>query len=244
MTTKSAARSRATRASSTSKVDDVIALLERKGTKQMRASLANYGIHVKQAFGISVGTLRQIAKSLGPDHDLALELWRTQWYEARMLATFIGEPARLTAAQMDAWCRDFDNWGIVDTACFALFDRSAHAWKKAAQWASRRPEFEKRAGFALLWSLTVHDKEADDERFIDGLRLIEREATDERHFVKKAINMALRAIGKRNRALNAAAVGVARRLSEASDANARWVGTDALRELTSVSVKSRVAKKG
>ena len=155
-----------------------------------------------------------LAKRLGRNHELAAALWDTGWYEARMLTSFVDEPARVTPAQMDRWCRDFDNWAICDTVCFHLFDRTPHAWAKVAQWRDRRDEFVKRAAFALLWSLTVHDKRADDEPFAEGLPLIERAATDERNFVKKAVNMALRAIGKRNPALNAAAVTVARRLAD------------------------------
>ena len=156
-----------------------------------------------------------------------------------MLASFVGDPAQLTGAKMDRWCKDFDNWAFCDAMSFNLFDRSPHAWAKVKQWSSRRDEFEKRTAFALLWSLTVHDKESGDAPFIEGLNLIEREACDERNFVKKAVNMALRATGKRNRALNAAAVATARRLTGSKDATAKWVGTDALRELTSPAVMKR-----
>jgi 3-methyladenine DNA glycosylase AlkD len=142
---------------------------------------------------------------------------------------------------MDRWCRDFDNWGICDTVCFHLFDRTPHAWAKIAQWHDRREEFVKRAAFALLWGLTVHDKHAGDEPFAQGLLKVELAATDERHFVKKSVNMALRAVGKRNPALNAAAVTVARRLADSPQAAARWVGKDALRELTSSAVIRRLA---
>jgi len=141
---------------------------------------------------------------------------------------------------MERWCKDFDNWAICDAMSFNLFDRTPHAWTKVAQWSTRRNEFEKRAAFALLWSLTVHDKSAADEAFERGLVLVEREADDQRHFVKKATNMALRAIGKRNLALNAAAVRVARRLAGSNDATARWVGRDALRELTSPALTRRL----
>ena len=144
-------------------------------------------------------------------------------------------------AQMDRWCKDFDNCGISDTMCFNLFDRTRHAWAKVTQWSNSEDEFVKRTAFALLWSLSVHDKRAGDEPFIRGLVLIERAADDERHFVKKALNVALRAIGKRNRALNAAAVAVARRLAGSPNAAARWVGKDALRELTSPAVLRRLA---
>jgi len=144
---------------------------------------------------------------------------------------------------MDRWCRQFDNWAFCDAMSFNLFDRSPHAWAKVKAWSRRRNEFEKRTAFALLWSLTVHDKQAGDERFLDGLALIERAATDDRHFVKKAVNMALRAVGKRNRALNAAAVSVARRLAAAADPSARWVGQDALRELTSSALAKRLRRR-
>jgi 3-methyladenine DNA glycosylase AlkD len=144
---------------------------------------------------------------------------------------------------MDEWVRDFDNWGICDTLCFNLFDRTPHAWKKVTKWCNQEAEFVKRTGFALLWSLTVHDKLAGDEQFVEGLALIERAASDERHFVKKAVNMALRAVGKRNSALNAVALTVARRLADSPNASARWVGKDALRELTSASVTRRLASR-
>ena len=186
-----------------------------------------------------MANLKLLAKKLGRNHELAAALWDTGWYEARMLASLIDEPARVTPAQMEQWCRAFDNWGICDTVCFALFDRTPHAWRKVEQWSGRRDEFQKRAAFALLWSLTVHDKKADDEKFVDGLAFVERAASDERHFVKKAVNMALRAIGKRNAALNREAVAVARRLADSPNAAARWVGKNALRELTSDAVTRR-----
>ena len=170
-------------------------------------------------------------------------LWDTDRYEARMLATFVDEPERVTSAQMDRWCRDFDNWAIVDTACFALFDRTPHAWAKVAQWARSRDEWVKRAAFALLWSLTVHDRVSGDQPFLRALALIERGAADDRHFVSKAVNMALRATGKRSAALNAAAIATAQRLATSTDAAPRWVGQHALRELTGASVKRRLAAK-
>jgi 3-methyladenine DNA glycosylase AlkD len=203
--------------------------------------MARYAIPSHNAFGVSMANMKVLAKRLGRNHELAAALWDTCWYEARMLATLIDEPARVTPAQMDRWCRDFDNWAICDTACFALFDRTPHAWDKVAQWSGKRDEFGKRAAFALLWGLTVHDKKAGDEAFLQGLLLIERAATDDRNFVKKAVNMALRATGKRNTALNAAAVATARRLADSPEASARWVGKDALRELTSASVIRRLA---
>lgn len=223
-------------------VESALTWLRRHSSKATRDRLARYAIPSDNAYGVTVKDQKVLAKTLGRNHALALALWDTGVLEARMLASLVGDPAQLTAAEMDRLCREFDNWAVVDSMCFNLFDRSPHAWKKVAAWSRRKPEFEKRAAFALLWSLTVHDKQASDERFVEGLTLIEREAEDERNFVKKAVNMALRATGKRNRALNAAAVAVARRLAESKNATARWVGKDALRELTSASVKARLKR--
>jgi 3-methyladenine DNA glycosylase AlkD len=222
-------------------VQAALAWLESKSTKRDRENLARFGISTSKFFGVSMTNMKVLAKRLGRNHELAGALWDTGWYEARMLASLVDEPARVTAVQMDRWCRDFDNWAICDTACFALFDRTPHAWAKVGQWSNKRDEFVKRAAYALLWSLTVHDKGAADEQFVEGLLLVEKAAGDERHFVKKAVNMALRAVGKRNAALNVAAMAVARRLADSSDATARWVGKDALRELASPKLTKRLA---
>jgi 3-methyladenine DNA glycosylase AlkD len=226
------------------KVEEVLAFLERKGSKKNVDGMARYGIVAKKVFGVSVGTLRDHAKKIGRSHELAAALWDTEWYEARMLASFVDEPARVTPAQMDRWARDFDNWAICDTICFHLFDKTPHAWAKVEKWCDRREEFVKRAAYALLASLSVHDKKAPDEPYLDGLKMIERAATDDRNFVKKAVNWALRSIGKRNAALNAAAVAVSRRLADATQPAARWVGKDALRDLTSAAVTRRLAARG
>lgn len=210
--------------------DDVVAWLKRTGTKKTRDGMARYAIPSDHAFGVPVGVMQKYAKKLGRNHDLALALWETRWYEARMLACFLGEPDRLTPSQMDRWCRDFDSWAIVDTACFHLFDRSPHAYRKAVAWCRRKPEFEKRAGFALMACLALHDKNAEDDAFVAFLPLIKKGAIDERNFVKKGVSWALRAIGRR-KALRAMALEVAQRLAASSDAAARWVGKDALRDL-------------
>lgn len=202
-----------------------------------------YGIRTPNAFGVPVGTIQQLAKRLGPDHDLALRLWETGWYEARLLTAFIDEPERVTAAQMDRWARDFDNWGVVDTLCFKLFDRTPHAWKKVDQWSTRRKEFVKRGAFALLASLALHDKATSNAPFVRSLRLIERAATDDRNFVKKGVSWALRAVGRRNRELNAAATDLARRLVESPDRSAQWIGKDALKELTGPVVRKVLTKR-
>ncbi len=191
---------------------------------------------------MSVADIRLLAKRLGKNHELAAALWKTGVYEARMLTSFVDEPSRVTSAQMDRWCRDFDSWGICDTLCFHLFDRTPFAWKKAHQWSVSPREFVKRAGFALMASLVVHDKAAPGPRFLAFLPLIEEGAHDERNFVKKAVNWALRCIGKRDLALNAAAVGLSKRLAQSDKASCRWVGKDALRELVSPKVRSRLAR--
>ncbi|MGH8052019.1 MAG: DNA alkylation repair protein [Arenimonas sp.] len=218
--------------------------LKHNGSKKIRDEMGpKYGVHVEKAFGVSMANMKTLAKSLGKNHQLAAALWKTGWYEARMIASMVDEPSAVTSMQMDAWCKDFDNWGICDTVCFNLFDRTPHAWKKVVQWSKKPGEFQKRTAFALLWSLTVHDKLAEDVKFIDGLALIETAAGDERHFVKKAVNMALRAVGKRNIALNKAATASARRLAEFVDATPRWIGKDALRELTSPVLIKRLSSK-
>jgi 3-methyladenine DNA glycosylase AlkD len=214
--------------------------LERHATKRTRDGMARYAIPSDHALGVTVADIRILGKRLGRNHELALSLWETGVYEARMLTPFVDEPARVTAAQMDRWARDFDNWAICDALCFHLFDRTPHAWAKVAKWSTRKDEFMKRAAFALLASIALHDKKAPDEPFLASLPLIERGAFDERNFVKKGVSWALRGIGRRNRALNAAAVRVARRLAESDDAPARWVGKDALRELTSAAVIRRL----
>jgi len=222
-------------------VESVLAWLKRHSTKHSLEGMARYAIPSDNALGVSVTDIRVLGKRIGRNHDLAAALWKTGCYEARMLTSFIDDPALVTAAQMDRWCRDFDNWAVCDTLCFHLFDRTPYAWAKVERWSGKPEEFIKRAAFALLWSLTVHDRKAGDEPFLNGLLLIERAATDERNFVKKAVNMALRAVGKRNAALNTVAVTLARRLAESSSGAARWVGKDALRELTSPSVVRRLA---
>ena len=193
--------------------------------------MARYNIPTDRAFGVPMRDIQAYAKRLGRKHDLAVGLWATGWIEARMLAAYVDDPARVTRAQMDRWARDFDNWGICDTVCFVLFDRTPHAWGRVDAWAGRRAEFVKRASFALLWALALHDRTSPDARFLRGLALIEHEAGDERHYVRKAINMALRAIGRRNAVLHAAAMETSRRLAATDQRSAQWIGRNAAREL-------------
>jgi len=216
--------------------------LKRHSTKRTLAGMARYGLPSENALGVSVSDLHVLAKKLGRNHLLATALWKTGCYEARMLACFVDEPERVTAVQMDRWCRDFDNWGICDTACFHLFDRTSFAWDKARQWSKSPSEFIKRAGFALMASLVAHDKSARDLQFLALLPLIEEGARDERNFVKKAVNWALRTIGKHSLILNKAAVTTAKRLAASKEAAPRWVGKDALRELASPKVRARLTR--
>src|SRR5215213_11679383 len=226
-------RERETPRASKRSIDDQVAFaltwLKRHSSKTTLEGMARYSIPSDHAYGVAMKDIKALGVMLGCNQPLAVALWATGVYEARMLASFVGDPERLTAAQMERWCKDFDNWAFCDAMSFNLFDRTPHAWAKVQQWSSKPREFEKRTAFALLWSLSVHDKSAADGRFLEGLSLIEREAGDERNFVKKAVNMALRAVGKRNRALHAAATEVARRLTGSGDATARWIGKDALR---------------
>lgn len=213
-------------------VKTVMAQLERAATKATRDGMSRYAIPNENALGVTMSHMKAMSKKIGKDHALAEALWKTGVYEARTLAALVDDPAQVTAAQMDRWCRDFDNWAICDTACFALFDRTASRWRKVTQWASKKDEYQRRAAFALLWGLTVHDKDADDAHYLEGLALIEQASTDERHYVKKAVSMALRATGKRNAALRTAAVATAKRLAASDSASATWIGSDALRELS------------
>lgn len=221
----------------------VLAWLVRNGTRRHAAGLARYGIVTPRAFGVPVGALLGLARRIGRDHALAATLWRSGWYEARLLAAMIDDPKQVTRKQMDAWAADFDNWGVCDTVCWHLFDSSPFAWQKARQWARSPREFVKRAGFAIMAGKAGHDKTARDAEFLALLPLIEKGARDERNFVKKGVNWALRRIGRRNLALNAAALALARRLAASPDASCRWVGKDALRELTSPKVRSRLARR-
>jgi 3-methyladenine DNA glycosylase AlkD len=225
---------------SSARVKEVVSSLKRASTKKTLDSLPRYGITDAKAMGVSVGDIQVIARRIGKDHQLAEALWATGWYEARLLTAFIDEPERVTSAQMDRWCRDFDNWGICDTVCFHLFDRTPHAWAKIHKWHDGRAEFVKRAAFALLASVALHDKKEPDARFVESLGLIERAAVDDRNFVKKGVSWALRLIGRRNPALNDAALALSRRLAASDQPAARWIGKGAVKELTSPLVVRRL----
>ncbi len=224
-------------------VKEILSWLERQGSARNRDGMARYGIVADKVFGVSVSTIRAKGKQLGRDHDLALALWDTGWYEARMLAAFVDDPAEVTASQMDRWAKDFDNWAICDTLCFHLFDKTPHAWRKIEQWSGKRGEFVKRAGFALLAGVALHDRKTPDTPFLRSLTIIEDRATDGRNFVKKGVSWALRTIGHRNEILHEAAIATAEKLTTSDDSTARWIGRDALNDLSRPMVEARVAKR-
>jgi 3-methyladenine DNA glycosylase AlkD len=224
------------------RVRDALAWLKRKGSKRVRdEAKARYGIVAPRSFGVPVGVIQQLARQLGKDHELAAALWVTEWYEARLLCAYVDLPEKVTAAQMERWVGDFDNWGIVDTICFVLFDRSTLAWGKVEPWCRRNEEFVRRAGFVLLACLGLHDKTAPDSAFLKGLKLIEKGAADERNFVKKGVMWALRVIGGRNLALNKAALETSKRLAASEDPTARSLGKQGLRELGSPKLQKKLA---
>ena len=193
--------------------------------------MARFGINVTNAFGVSVKEIRRIGKMCGRDHELALQLWTTGNHEARVLASVVDLPRAVTSAQMDAWIQEFNSWDLCDQCCGNLFDKTPFAWKKAAQWSRLKPEFEKRAGFALMAGLARHDRVAPDAQFVALLPLIEKQSGDERNYVWKAVNWALREIGKRNPVLRQEAMACAHRILETDTRAGRWIARDALREL-------------
>jgi 3-methyladenine DNA glycosylase AlkD len=221
----------------------VLRELKSMADPQVRAKMAYFGVKVPKAHGISVPVLHKFAKDIGKDHELAQNLWKSGVHEARILATLIGESEKVTASEMERWVRDFDSWDVVDAACCYLYAHAKPAWAKAVAWSRRREEFVKRASFSLIAYLSYKDKDADNTRFRRCLRMIEREALDKRHFVKKAVNWALRNIGKRNLELNREAIRAAERIRRQGTPSARWIAADALRELESAAVQARLRRK-
>ena len=205
--------------------------------------MARYGINQKNNLGISIYQLRPIAKEIGRNHDVALKLWDSKIHDARLMACFIDDPEKVTSDQMDAWANDFDSWDICDQVCTSLFDLSSLAYEKVFQWAVHEKEFVKRAAFSLIAGLAVHDKKANDKDFECFLPLLIHHATDDRNYVKKAVNWALRNIGKRNLHLNKAALMTAKEIQKMDSKSARWIASDAIRELTSQKLIQRLERK-
>lgn len=224
------------------RVREVLSRLRAAADPSRLEGMGRFGIETGTALGVSIPELRKLSRGLGHDHELAAGLWATGIHEARILAGMVDDPAEVTEEQMEGWVRDFGSWDLCDQVCGNLFDRTPFAFRKAVEWAGREEEFVRRAGFAIMAWSALHDREAEDREFEAFLPLIEAAATDERNYVKKAVNWALRQIGKRNRALNRKAVAAAKRIQRIDSKAARWIAADALRELTSDAVQERLRR--
>lgn len=220
---------------------EILEQLKSMGSPEAVAGMARFGISSHNTYGVSVYVLRKMAKEVGRSHALAEELWASGVHEARLLASMVDEPKKVTEEQLERWVGGFDSWDVCDQCCSNLFDKTEFAHRKAVQWAGREEEFVKRAGFALMAALAVHDKRAPDEAFLAFLPVIKQASDDDRNYVRKAVNWALRQVGKRNAALNITAIQTAEEIRETGSKAGRWIASDALRELTSEKVKRRLA---
>lgn len=205
--------------------------------------MARFGINPENTLGVSIPDLRNLAKETGKNHPLARQLWASGIHETKILASMIDEPGMVTEEQMDSWVKDFDSWDVCDQVCDNLFQYTKVAYKKIDRWSIRDEEFVKRAAFAMIACRAVHDKAAPDNVFLKFLRIIKRESTDERNFVKKAVNWALRNIGKRNIKLNRLALKTVLEIQKINSKSARWIASDAFRELKSTAVRKRLKSK-
>jgi 3-methyladenine DNA glycosylase AlkD len=221
-------------------VKQTISELKKYAKKENREGMARFGINVDKALGVSVYDTRKVARKIKTDHKLALELWKTDIHEARMLATMIADPNKVTERLMDSWVRDFNSWDICDQTCLNLFDKTKFYDKKIKEWSKREEEFVKRAGFALIATSVWHLREVPDKEFLQFLPIIKREATDPRNFVKKAVNWSLRQMGKRSKFLNKHCLKTAREIAKIDSKAAKWIAKDAIRELESEAVKKRL----
>lgn len=226
--------------SSQQKVNEIIQKLEEYAAPLAKEGMARFGIKTEYALGVSIPNLRKIAKENDKDNQLAIKLWKTKIHEARILATMIADSKLVTEKQMESWVKDFNSWDLCDQCCGNLFDKTKFAYRKAIKWSSDRREFIKRAGFVMMACLAVHDKNAGDKEFLRFLPIIKREANDNRNFVKKAVNWALRQIGKRNVNLHKMAIKTAKEIQKLDSRSAKWIASDAIRELESESVGKRL----
>jgi len=222
------------------KVDEIIKILKAHSSEESRKGMARYGIQVETAFGTGIPLLREIAKQHKKDHELALELWDTGFHEARILSSMIDDPKKVSEKQMEAWVKGFNSWDICDQCIMNLFEDIPLAWSKAVEWCKRKNEFEKRAGFVLMARFGVSDKKAKDDVFLPFLPLIYEHADDDRAMVKKAVNWALRQIGKRNKTLNPIAIEWCEKIYKKESKTAKWIAADALKELKSESIQKRL----
>lgn len=226
-----------------SSVEDVLKKLKEKANPDNVKGMARYGMTAEKRLGVSVPDMRMLAKEMGKSYELALELWKTGIPEAKIVAAMVAEPEKLTEERMEDWVKEIDSWDVCDQVCMNLFEKNPLAWKKIFDWSEREEEFVKRTAFSLIACLAWHDKKAEDSKFIELLPLIKREATDERNYVKKAVNWALRNIGKRNPNLNKIAIDAAKEIQEIDSKTARWVASNAIKELESDAVQKRFKKK-
>lgn len=224
-------------------VPGILSRLRRLGTAKNRLGMARYGITSKRVFGVGMKPITALRRRIGRNHNIALKLWKSGWLEARFLAIFIADPEKVTPSLMNTWAKDFDNWAITDGACLHLFADTKYGPAMALRWVKRKQEFVKRAGFVIMAVRAVHDKSAPDAEFLPYLRIIEREATDERNGVKKGVNWALRQVGKRSLALHAPALMLAERLAKSKNSSTRWIGSDAARELRAPKVVERLRRR-
>lgn len=224
------------------KPKEVIAELRRLGSPASVKGMARYGIDTENALGVPVPALREVARRLGRDHELAQGLWKSGVHEAMILAAMVDDPDKVTEQQMEDWVSDFDSWDVCDGCCGTLFDKTPFAYAKAVEWSIRKEEYVKRAGYVLMAELAVHDKKAADGDFLKFFDRIYEGSKDDRNFVRKAVSWALRQVGKRNRALNGKALVLARKISEMDSRSARWVASDVIRELTSEAVRKRLTR--
>ncbi len=222
-------------------LNQIIKKLKANSSKKNLEGMARFGISTNNTLGVSIPVVRKMAKEIGKDHGLALQLWDSGIHEARILASLVDEPGKVSEKQFEKWAADFDSWDVCDQCCGNLLDKTSFAWKKAVELTSREEEFVKRTGFVLMATLSVHDKEASDKKFERFFPLIKKHATDERNFVKKAVNWALRQIGKRNIALNKRAISTAKEIVEIDSRAVRWIAADALRELHGEAVQKRLS---
>jgi len=222
--------------------NQILEQLKSLGNTDAAEGMARYGINTEHAYGVSIPNLREIAGKTGKNRPLAEALWSSGFHEARILAGMVYPPLEITSRQMEEWVRDFNSWDLCDQCCNNLFRRAGDAHEEAVEWSSRDEEFVKRAGFVLMACLAVHDKKAADAEFLEFLPVIKRESVDSRNFVKKAVNWALRQIGKRNIRLNQAAIAMVHEINEMNSAAAKWIAADAIRELESEAVQKRLGK--
>ena len=223
---------------------NIVRMLKARGNRRNVQGMARFGISSRGRLGVSMPDIRRIAKETGRDHSLALRLWKSGIPDARIVASIIADPERITSAEMDRWASEFDSWDVCDQVCINLFQHSPFARRKIRAWAHRKEEFVRRAAFALLACVAWHDEGAADTVFTGFLPLIRNAAADERNFVRKAVNWALRNIGKRNLRLNREAIRTARDVMRMESRSARWIGADALRELTNAQVHKRLRRRG